>query len=272
MKKLMKKLRLIHIPVFIASLVLINISKNSAVDLDSSLVRQITYDKDTIAPWKVSGTSDSAPVSLDIESMCEKLVLISSENPPSAGIRLNFRIELERDLEDYEIFTTSPNSRSNTRMSLVLNEERDVVLYFGDYNGPLYLQGLEVAAPNFDVFSNSLNYVQTDVIDFEINLVRLRGDFQNEIGVLTLLRTPSRPDEEAKTFFRINVERLKETDCGSIGVLGLGKSNSKIMLEITSSNYVGKENSVQRLFAIKFVGLFLAMLWLYLTFRKKVIQ
>lgn len=114
--------------------------------------------------------------------------------------------------------------------------------------------------------------MQLDVIDFEMNLVPLRGDFQNEIRVPTLLSTPSRPDEEAQTFFRINVERLKGFDCGSIGVLGLDKPQSQILLEITSSTYVGKENSVQRLFAVKFGALILAMLSLYLTFRKKVIN
>lgn len=59
--------------------------------------------------------------------------------------------------------------------------------------------------------------------------------------MLTLSRTPSKLDEEAKTFFRINVERLKRIDCGSIDILGLDKPHSKIMSEITISTYVGEK-------------------------------
>ena len=60
-------------------------------------------------------------------------------------------------------------------------------------------------------------------------------------------------------------------DCGPEGLLGVAQSRGGAALSFTDSPYVGRDNSVQRLFALRFIGLLIFIIWLILVFRKSAV-
>jgi hypothetical protein len=204
-----------------------------------------------------------------ITKLCDNLKNLSTDTTKNRSLQIKFVVRLDRDETDYEIFTSSTKVGSSSRLTIVLNEKREVNMYFGNPNGPLYLQGQSIVFPNFN-FSTEQDQYQ-DVLEFEINFVPLKGDFNDKIGVLTSLQVPLVRESEKTTFFMLDDGLVGSFDCGPEGLLGVAQSRGSAALSFTDSPYIGRDNSVQRLFALRFIALLLFIFWLILVFRKSAV-
>ena len=208
---------------------------------------------------------------VEITKLCDNLKNLSTDTTKNKSLQIKLVVRLDRDETDYEIFTSSTKVGSSSRMTIVINEKREVNMYFGNPNGPLYLQGFSIVFPNFNFSTGQDQNQDQDVLEFEINFVPLKGDFNDKIGVLTSLQVPVVRESEKTTFFMLDDGLVGSFDCGPEGLLGVAQSRGGAALSFTDSPYVGRDNSVQRLFALRFIGLLIFIIWLILVFRKSAV-
>lgn len=249
----------------LASLVFMISSRFLSVDLGSDLVSRSTIQSKA----NTSNFSEFARTQriMGIGSICNSLMDLAAADSIGKNIVFKMELTIKRDEKKYEFFRSSTNGKSVSQMWLELNEDREVSLVFGDNHAPAHFQSFTVAFPNLNIHPEINSISNTDKIEFVMHFVRLRGDFSNEVGVYTIIYSNVLPVSESENFVIVNDELISNLDCGPNGVLGIGQAGAVVHLEVSESPYHGKFNSVQMLFALKFLALILFFIWLLSVFR-----